>query len=166
METAVSNTSPLIALSIIEWLDLPGQFFDPIVVPQAVVKEAIVNGAARPGAREIDAAIKAGWIRVESPRDTTLAAALSDELGLGEAEAITLAVEYHCVLIIDEPAGRHKAKRLGLRIIGTLGLLALAKNSGKIDLVSPWISKLQAGGYRLGDSLIARFLKDMGETRA
>src|SRR5207247_8129485 len=67
MQPVVSNTSPLIALSILDWLHLPRHFFYPIIIPQAMVSEAIPQGIARPGAREIDLAIKAGWIQVASP---------------------------------------------------------------------------------------------------
>src|SRR6266545_7326328 len=143
MQPVVSNTSPLIALSILDWLNLPRHFFDPIIIPQAVVSEAIPQGIARPGAREIDVAIKAGWIHVASPVNRELIVSLSDDLGVGEAEAIVLAVERKAILIIDDPSGRRRAKQLGVQITGTLGLLGLAKNAGKIPEVSSWIVKLK-----------------------
>lgn len=163
MAPIVSNTSPLIALSILDWLDLPRHFFDPIIIPEAVVSEATGRGFARRGAREIANGIETGWIRVASPAAHELVASLSDDLGIGEAEAIVLAVERKAVLLIDDPSGRRRAKQLDLQITGTLGLLALAKHSGRIPEVSSWVLKLQEGGCHLSEKLIEIFLNNMGE---
>lgn len=126
--------------------------------------EATKPGLHGRGAREIDTAIGAGWIEVASPSKAELVSAFSDDLGVGEAEAIVLAVELKAVLLIDDLAGRRKARQLGVQITGTLGLLALAKNSGKISGVSSSIAKLQAGGYHLGRTLIEEFLIAMRES--
>jgi len=163
VEPIVSNTSPLIALSILNWLDLPRHFFDPVILPEGVVSEATRRGFARRGAREIANGIETGWIHVASPAAHELVASLSDDLGIGEAEAIVLAVERKAVLLIDDPSGRRRAKQLDVQIIGTLGLLALAKHAGRIPEVSSWVLKLQQGGYHLGERLIEKFLTDMGE---
>jgi predicted nucleic acid-binding protein len=153
----------LIALSILDWLDLPRHFFAPIIVPEAVVSEATGRGFARRGAREIASAIEKGWMQVASAVGRELVALLSDDLGIGEAEAIVLAVERKAVLLIDDPLGRRRAKQMAVRITGTLGLLALAKHSGRIPEVSSWVLKLQRGGYHLGGRLVEKFLADMGE---
>jgi predicted nucleic acid-binding protein len=156
----------LIALSILDWLDLPRHFFDPIIIPEAVVNEATGRGFTPRGAREIANGIETGWIHVASPVAHELLASLSDDLGIGESEAIVLAVEPKAVLLIDDPSGRRRARQLDVQITGTLGLLALAKHSGRIPAVSSWVLKLQEGGYHLSERLIEKFLTDMGERPA
>ena len=163
IKAIVSNTSPLIALSILDCIELPRHFFDPIIIPEAVATEATGRGLERRGAREIADGIKSGWIHVASPVAHDLVASLSDDLGIGEAEAIVLAVERKAVLLIDDPSGRRRAKQLSVQITGTLGLLALAKHSGRIPEVSSWVLKLREGGYHLSERLIEQFLTDMGE---
>lgn len=45
----------------------------------------------------------------------------------GEAEAITLALEKNSLLIIDDLRDRRVARKLGLEIISTLGVLKAMK---------------------------------------
>jgi predicted nucleic acid-binding protein len=62
--------------------------------------------------------------------DTTLA----DELGMGERQAISLALELHAdVLLIDELAGRRQAEERHLLVTGTLTVLLLASLRGYCD---------------------------------
>jgi uncharacterized protein len=56
-------------------------------------------------------------------------------LDVGEREAMSLAKELQAdALIIDEPDGREAAKRQGLRVIGTLGVLYDAADAGRCEL--------------------------------
>jgi predicted nucleic acid-binding protein len=62
------------------------------------------------------------WLEAMQVRqlDATLAA----ELGTGEREAISLALEVHAdVLLIDERAGRREAEARHLEVAGTLAVL-------------------------------------------
>ncbi len=82
----------------------------------------------------------------------------------GEAIAIALALEKeNSLLIIDELKGRKFAKRLGLTITGTLGILAQAKKSGYIPLLKPLLDKVKETDFRLNDQLIDDALNQVGE---
>ena len=48
----VSNSTPLIALSRINELDLLRIIFSSIIVPSAVYNEVVLDGAGRPGVKE------------------------------------------------------------------------------------------------------------------
>jgi predicted nucleic acid-binding protein len=88
---------------------------------------------------------------------------LSD-LDRGEAEVIALAQELGSDLVlIDERLARRHAKRLGLKLTGTLGVLLRAKRLGLIPSVSPSIEQLLEGGIRLSDSVISEALSLAGE---
>jgi hypothetical protein len=66
-------------------------------------------------------------------------------------------------VVIDERLARRHAKRLGMRLTGTLGVLLKAKQMGEIDAVAPLIQQLRQGGIRLGEDLIAQVLILAGE---
>ena len=87
----VSNASPLIALSIINSLDLLQTLYGTIHIPEAVFHEVVIRGAGRPGATAV---AKTPWIVQRAPSDQQRVAQLLT-LGLdqGESEAIALSSE-------------------------------------------------------------------------
>ena len=160
--TVVSNASPLINLARIGKLDLLRQLYGMLVVPQAVWDEVVVQGAGQAGAAEVKAA---SWIKVQAVTNTALAQALQQELDAGEAEAIVLAQETRAeMLIMDERLGRETAHHLGLRYIGLIGVLTVAKRRGFIKEIKPGLEALRnASGFRVEELLYIRVLKDEGE---
>jgi predicted nucleic acid-binding protein len=64
--------------------------------------------------------------------------ALQQDLDGGEAEAIALSLEIGAdLLLMDENLGRETARHLGLRYIGLIGALVMAKRKGLINAVKP-----------------------------
>ncbi len=87
-------------------------------------------------------------------------------MDLGGSEAIALSAELQSdVLIIDEVAGRSVAKKLGINIIGMVGVLLEAKEQGYIYSVQPYLDKLRATGFRLGDEVYQLALKLSQESK-
>lgn len=106
------------------------------------------------------------WIKVRTPEDQKFVLDLINErdLDLGESESIALALEVQSdYLIIDERLGRKIAEGFGLRIIGILGILLIAKRRGFIDSLKDAIKKLQEINFRLHPKLIERVLSEAGE---
>ncbi len=64
---------------------------------------------------------------------------------------------------MDERKGRRYAKRLGLALTGTLGLLLLAKERGFLPSVREAIDLLLAAGLYLDVYLVAEVLLLAGE---
>ncbi|RLG75603.1 MAG: DUF3368 domain-containing protein [Thermoprotei archaeon] len=104
------------------------------------------------------------FISVEEPHDKILVLVLKTLVDEGEAEAIALALEKNSLLIIDDLKGRKIARRLGMEIIGTLGLLKVMKLKGMIKRVRPFIEKLREKGFCISDDLVNKLLSDVGET--
>src|SRR5262245_13163970 len=103
----VSNTGPLLAFALIGRLDLVGCLFGDLLVPDAVYREITEAGAGRVGAAELRAASWAIRTAVEVPIDRLLA----EEVGPGEAEAITLAAARGArLLLIDDKKARRIAE--------------------------------------------------------
>jgi len=66
-------------------------------------------------------------------------------------------------LIIDDRRGREIASRRGIKIIGTGGLLVVAKRMGYLKKVTPVLNDLSRVGYRLSPELCKRIIELAGE---
>ncbi|MEI7894428.1 MAG: DUF3368 domain-containing protein [Myxococcales bacterium] len=86
-------------------------------------------------------------------------------LDAGEANALALAASNHADLVLmDEVRGRAVARRLGLAVLGTLGLIATAKKRGLIPAARPVIAQVRSrGGLWLADKLVAEVLAGLDE---
>ena len=151
----VSNSSPLIALAKIGKLYILGELFKEIIIPKAVWNEVVVKGKGKPGAEEVE---KAEWIKVKEVRDKLSVEVLKGEIEIGEAEAIILAKELNADLIImDEKIPRIIAESIGLRVIGSLAILYIAKKRGLIkEDFDEIVKELRARGIRFSDDVINR----------
>jgi predicted nucleic acid-binding protein len=161
-QRVICNTTPLIALSIIDKLSLLERLYGSVLIPEAVEDEIMAGRQGKAGFHIVQAT---EWITTVPLEDPIRATLLSD-LDRGEAEVIALALETSADLIIlDERLARQHAARLGLTMTGTLGILVRAKQEGMIDLVRPYIELLLAGGIYLSDALIDHALALAGESR-
>jgi uncharacterized protein len=104
------------------------------------------------------------WIETRSVANITLLQTLQNNLDIGDAEAITLAVELNADrLIVDERRGRNEAIKLGLQVTGILGILLAAKQQGLIPLIQPLLNDLIANGFWIREQLYAEALTLAGE---
>jgi len=158
----VSNTTPLIGLASIGHFDLLKRLFGHIYIPRAVYEEAVIRGKEEGGAkREV---LAADWIEVVEVRDRLAVEVLLDELDLGEAETIVLAIELGADwVLMDERKGRRKVSQLGLNKIGTLGILLRAKRAGYISSLKEEVERLRERGFSISDSVIKAVLEEAGE---
>ena len=158
----VSDSSPLIHLSQIGRLNLLGKLFGELSIPHAVYHEVVLEGRERPGSREVR---EASWIKVVRVRNEYLKRILQLLLDEGEAEAIVLALEANASLVLlDDREARLQAKRLGLRVTGTLGILLRAKKLGLIENLREELNKLKETGFRISKSLEEEVLKAANES--
>ena len=147
----VANAGPLIALAQIGHFDLLHSLYGRLRVPPAVWDEVVSAGRGRPGATQVDAA---GWIDTVDVRATTAVEILRERLGLGESQALVLAIELNAdLLLMDEARGRRVAEARGLNKTGTVGTLILAGKRGLIPAVMPLLDELRAGGFRMSEEL-------------
>lgn len=155
-KTVVSNTTPIIALSLVGQHQLLHQLYGEVLLPPAVYREIMVGGRAKIGVTELQ---NAAWLRQVALADPRRADLLID-LDRGEAEAIALAQERNAnLLLLDERLGRRYARRAGIPITGTLGVLLRAKQEGLIPQLRPLVEQMQKGGIRLGAELVANIYR-------
>ncbi|MEA5567261.1 DUF3368 domain-containing protein [Anabaena sp. UHCC 0399] len=132
--TVICNATPLINFAAINRLDILKAVFGEIVIPQAVCDETTVAGF--PASEFVLKAIVSKWLQVRPV--STIAPNIPPELDDGEREAISLALETgEGKILLDEREARQVAQYLGLQVIGTLGILLLAKNREIITQVKP-----------------------------
>lgn len=158
----VADTSPLIAFGRIQEISLLSKVLGKIIIPEAVAEECLIE-THRPGASEIQKSIRQKMIEVIPDNKITKNLGLFEVLDEGEACAISLALQLNTGLLIDEKMGRSAAKKLNLKIIGTAGVLLLAKKKKLIKKISPIIAELQNAGYFLSSHLVTEILKQAKE---
>ena len=161
----VSNTSPLTNLAAIGRFNLLQELYGEIQIAQGVAAELWSGGRGWPGGQEVAAA---DWVHRHSVENHHLVHALQGSLDFGESETIALALELEADLVlIDERDGAREARRLGLRVVGVVGMLLEAKAKGFIDQVRPELLSLrQQAGFYLGEGLIQEVLQLAGEVDA
>ena len=116
--TIVSDSTTLIILGKIERYDLLENLFDKVYIPSEVIRE--VSQKSDGVLHKIMAHV---LFETRSITDSVTLKMLDGILDSGESEAIVLAKELQCILLIDEKKGRAVAKTMGLDIIGLLGVL-------------------------------------------
>lgn len=137
----VTNTSPLLNLAVIGEARLLPELFGRVTAPNMVREEIDSLRLRDQRFRSADTANAAVFATV---RDASRVALLSLHLDPGEAEAIALALELRADLILlDERRATRAARQLGLRTLGLLGVLLLAKRKGLIDQVRPLLDRLE-----------------------
>lgn len=161
----VADAGPLIGLARIGELELLRDLYSTVLIPPAVLQELEV-GSARPGAILLRAALRVGWLSTRALRNPAEKTALSP-LDVGEDEAIRLAVELGSrlhFLLLDDRRARRVALLRGLPVVGTAGVLLVAKERGRLSELSPVLDALERAGYRLSTSLRQRVLFRAGES--
>ncbi len=158
----VSDTSPINNLAAINHLHLLQQLYGTVLIPEAVYRELTDPNFPVAGAIEVQTFI---WIQTRPVQDRTLVEALSNELDIGEAEAIALALEMQAdQVLIDERRGRMVAARLNLGYTGILGILVEAKSQRLISAVKPLLDALiNQAGFWVAEPLYKRVLQLVDE---
>lgn len=158
----VSNTTPLSELSKIDRLDVLQSLFATILIPPTVYAELTTGN--HPATIAIPAAT---WIEPRTVQQVERIEQLLQTPGLdrGECAAIALAEELRADrLLIDERAGRKLAQTLGLPIIGTIGILLLAKKSGLVSAIAPLLDDLIDHGTWISPAFYQQVLQMAGES--
>jgi predicted nucleic acid-binding protein len=151
------NTSPLTNLAALGHFELLHRLFGEIHIAEGVWQELNAGGRRHPGSREVE---QASWVCRHVVTNRALVTALQSDLDLGEAETLVLSLELGAQLVLlDEKEGRHVAQRLGLRLLGTLGVLLQSKKRGAIVAVRPLLDELRArAGFYIGEDLYRQVL--------
>lgn len=156
----IANASPIIVLAKIGRLDILLGGDRTLIVPEAVATE-VVQGLLQDAARQ---AIESGWGSKPVPVMPD-PAVIEWGLGPGETAVLSLAKNKDAVALVDDRAARMAAKALGIRVLGTLGVVLRARREGRISSSVEILQALRQAGLRLNDTVIREALpKTTGET--
>ena len=157
----VSDTTPLSELAKIGRLDLLRDVYGKVIIPQEVFDEATAwNHPIR------SVITSANWIEIRNVTNSQSVISLyaSTSLGIGECAAIFLAEELNATrLLMDDLAARREAQSRNLPVIGTVGVILVAKDLGIIPAVKDLLDALIIHGARIGQQLYRDVLNLAGE---
>lgn len=160
-KTVIVNSTPIIALSSIDSLFLLREIYGIVIVPMAVKTEIGVKSKSKAN-NQLDASSE--WIQIEKIKNMAQKQIFKTQLHDGEVEVMILGQELNAdLLIIDDYMAREYAKYLGFKVIGTAGIILLAKSKGLIKQVKPLIDKLIANGIYISNRLYSEIMKIAGE---
>lgn len=146
MRNIIADTSCLIVLEKISMLYLLKELYGAILISEEVAGEYGDKVAE--------------WIKVRQVQDQKTLKVISAFADLGEASSIALAMETeNSTIIIDDLKGRKVAKKLGLRVTGTIGVLLKAKEGNLVDSLKSTIEQLKTSGFRISNELEQEILK-------
>jgi predicted nucleic acid-binding protein len=154
----VADCSALIALSACQQLALLEKLFETVVVPEAVYYEATVS--YKKEAQQLNVYLENKIHKVDMNNYVFLDG-FSD---IGETEAMLLYKQLSAdKLLIDDKRGRKIAKLNNIRIVGSLGILLIAKEKGLINEVYPLLQCIEKAGIHLSVELVETVLDLAGE---
>lgn len=152
----ISDTSPLRYLVLIDQAEVLPSLYTEIFIPEAVAGE--LRHAATPADVRHWIEHAPSWMRIVRPVGVDDNVSI-EGLDLGERDAILLALQLKADLILmDEREGVDEARRLGLMVTGTLGVLDRAAERGLIEL-APVIARLRKTNFRIDPVLLQRLLE-------
>lgn len=159
----VADSSVLISLSAIGRLEIiRARFPEGICLAPAVWREVVEQGRERPGTDEIRTAV---WVKRIQVKDPLFADYLRIALDDGEADSIALAREITASLIlIDERDARDVAQSFGFHVLGTIGLLIWAKQTGHVNNLKELLDELlYTANFRISRDLYAFAVRQVNE---
>lgn len=158
------NASPLIWLSHVGHLALLQELFEVVFIPSEVRAETVERAMGYPNAETVRAGCEAGWMVVVPPNDADRVTVLRAQLHAGEAETLVMADEQGVdAVLVDDLRARNYAMVIGLRVIGTAGILLLAHDQGMSVDVKSTLDEMRSRGFRLADSVYQAILQRTGD---
>ena len=164
----VSDTGPLISLMKASRLDVLEALFGEVVIPVSVYEELTANNEF---SEEAELIRRSSYIRVVPVDNTDSVARLQQEylLGSGETDAIAFAFDNHAAeLLIEDMLAKMAAKQLGLRTMGSVGVLVQSYKEGVLDVseVEDAFDKMKSANRHIGEGIYRSALEYIRELEA
>ena len=158
-DLVVSDTSPLLNLSLIGRLDLLESQFSGLTIPEQVWSELTDGEDGLDALRELN---ESGFLRTVEVERSDLFVELFQRLDRGETAAICHAIEQDAdIVLLDEKEGRKAARRHDLAVTGVIGVLLKGAAAGEVELETE-LDALREAGFWIADDLYERALQEVG----
>ncbi len=153
----VCDTTVLLYLGRIDQIELLSALFPRVCVPTPVLLELDMGRVVRPDTIDPQGF---AWISPVSVSQAMFDGLPPNRLGVGEQAAIAYAHTCrNCLVGLDDLRARRLAESLGLRVVGTLGVLLRAKRAGLIPAVRSLLDAVVAQGFHLAPELYQDVLR-------
>jgi len=161
--TVLSNLARANRINLLE--KLHGQIVIPSQVHEEILKGIAAGYDFLEGADKI---VEADWVKLaalENERERTLFRNLLDIVGYGEAAGIAIAKERDLLFFSDDRKARRVAQDQRVKISGTLGMLELLVEEGKLSIgeADGVLSKMIQGGYHSPIQSLKELFEEPGE---
>jgi predicted nucleic acid-binding protein len=134
------NAGPLIALGKLNRLPLLAQLYEIVHVPSTVYREVVIEGSIReePDAFNVRIFLKHYGFPILGVSEQVLRSYTpASTLGAGEKHLLSLARSFsgaEVLVLLDDELARTEARRLGLQVKGTVGVLVQAFRAGLLSM--------------------------------
>lgn len=154
----VADSSALIALAICEALEVLEGLFGKIAVPQSVYEECTKGDKL--ASETLAVFLQDKVVQISQNSDLII----SKTLGQGELDAMQLYRELEGdYLLIDDLNARKTAQKNQITIIGSLGILLLAKQEQLLNKISPYLEVLAKSPIHFAPDLLEKVKKIANE---
>jgi predicted nucleic acid-binding protein len=159
-ESWAINASPIILLAKAGLMALVPKLVSELVIPEPVVLEILNAGPNDPAAI---------WFRDHGkpftrPVVAELPGLAGSGIGAGERAVISWAGTHPgFIAVLDDLEARVTAQRLGIKIIGTVGVILRLKETGLIAEAKKHLQKVRNVGGYISDDLFSQALRQVGE---
>ncbi|CAD5264568.1 MULTISPECIES: DUF3368 domain-containing protein [unclassified Imperialibacter] len=127
----IADSGPIFSLALANKLHVLDALFDDVKIPQAVWAEICLDKTTSFYSRIYDY-FKARVQKVKGFNELTVV------MDFGESEAVMLYKELEAdFLLLDDKKARNIAENFGMKCVGTIGILSLAKDKGLIEELRP-----------------------------
>ena len=131
----VFNTSPIIFLYKLGYLELARNLFNDIYIPTSVFSEISEKEDKLKTIMEVF--IQEETFKQREIKLINIFRGLNQRIGKGESEAIVLAIELEAdYVILDDFVARKEAVRLGLNVKGSLGIIRKLMTDKHIEVIA------------------------------
>ena len=156
----VVNASPIISLCSINKASFLTELCDELLIPKGVAEE-IDRGTEDDPARIWLEEYGGTYIKDVGSIEPVIRAW---DLGRGETEVINWAfANPDWTAVLDDRAARNCLQSLNRRVVGTIGIIVMAKKEHKIDAVGPLLNQLDQIGFRISRDLTDAAVELAGE---
>ena len=156
----ILDASPIILLGKAGLLKTISPLAESWIVPEGVVAEVEAKRPIEPYLTDLakNSNVSLSLVEHIHPLIATW------DLGQGEAEVLTLAMQRSGAgVVLDDLQARKCATLFQMPLVGSLGLLVMAKRTGHIHAARAGFEKLIKAGLRIDFAILDRIYKKIGE---
>ncbi|MEW6607474.1 MAG: DUF3368 domain-containing protein [bacterium] len=134
----ISNSGPLMALGKLNLLYLLKRLYGKVIIADSVYKESVTMGKLKGSQDALTIELflhQNKWNPLKIQIDEINSEIRYSKLDDGEIESIHLAMSFpNSLLLLDDEKARESARKKGLKVKGTVGVLVEAYQKGIINL--------------------------------